>query len=111
MFGVDAKLVFNHIPEVVKRAEKRAVEFTDQAAHRIADGGRARARRDTGEMAAAFEVVGIEMAREVINTSAHFIYNEFGTRKMSAQPMLTPAAKDEAQDLEKNAASAFKEVL
>jgi HK97 gp10 family phage protein len=62
---------------------------------RIQAGARARARVDTGEMRARLrgEMTG-EFEGRVIGGARHTIYNELGTRYMSAQPMLVPAAEE-----------------
>lgn len=112
MFGAEGKVVFNHIGEIVQKVDAHAIELVDEMAERIKRGGESRARRDTSEMADSFEirVAGIYL-REVVNTSDHFIYNEYGTSNMTAQPMLTPASTDEQLGMEAAAKRAFEEVL
>jgi HK97 gp10 family phage protein len=76
-------------------ARTRATHAAVQTAVRsIETGAKRRARVDTGEMRRRLrgEMTGA-FAGRVVGGAQHTIYNEYGTRHMAAQPMLTPAAE------------------
>lgn len=106
---------FNHWDEVFADLDKKVNQVTRKAgfdAERIA---KQRSRVDKGDMRAEWyvrtedssdrqELMGSDLFPEVeptphnevwlIGGSKHTIYNEYGTRYMSAQPMATPAIEE-----------------
>lgn len=86
----------SRIPEVTRDLKLRAGTASRHAADRVVKGAAARSRVDTGRMRAGWqsERTG-EYEYEVSNDVDYTIYNEFGTRNMSAQPMLGPAIEEE----------------
>lgn len=65
----------------------------------LLDDVRARSRVDTGEMRDTWHtlsnLVSGEASGELHSGADHTEFNEWGTEKMSAQPMATPAAESE----------------
>lgn len=65
------------------------VEKTAADAKTIAS---ARSRVDTGAMQGGWTFAMVGPTRAIVgNGQEHSIYNEYGTRRMSAQPMIRPA--------------------
>src|SRR5687767_966854 len=85
----------SRIPELTRDADRRIKVAVNTAGRLVEAGARSRARVDTGAMRAGIRW-GAESDYEgrVIGHAPHTIYNEFGTRYMSAQPMLVPAAEE-----------------
>lgn len=80
------------------RGERRTAKVVEKTAKNIAAGSARRSRVDKGEMrdgwvAVEVQTSGDEVKWQAGNPVEHAIYNEFGTRRMSAQPMLTPAVE------------------
>jgi HK97 gp10 family phage protein len=57
-------------------------------------GAKKRARVDTGEMRRGIIARRIKGGARVLMTTDHDIFNEFGTSRMPAQPMLRPSMDD-----------------
>ncbi len=96
---VDVRLTVssNRFPELARRYPELARAIVQKTGLDIVAGCQMRSRVDTGQMRAGwqFEMTGATEG-EVYNNVEHTVYNEFGTRYMTAQPMLAPAV-DEAQ--------------
>lgn len=84
---------------------------TRASAQRIRNGARRRSRVDTGQMRDGWKTRKAEgeggYAYEVYNEVPHVVFNEFGTTRLPAQPMLGPAVLDE----EGNYIASFKTVF
>lgn len=76
-----------YLLSLVPRVEAAGKEIEEQAAKLVADLAAARAPVLTGDLKAS---VG-EEGGEVVVTSDHAIFQEYGTRRMKAQPFLRPA--------------------
>jgi hypothetical protein len=87
--SVTLVVLSNKLPQANARMDgivKRRTELVKQRAAQVAQ---SLARVDTGEMREEIRVV----PEGVVGGAAHTIFNEYGTYKMSAQPMLRPAAQ------------------
>ena len=73
-------------------AELMAV--TMKAANAGAQGAKRRARVDTGEMRNAINAKPNGRGARVSSPAAHSVFNEYGTRRMSAQPFMRPSMAD-----------------
>jgi HK97 gp10 family phage protein len=93
MANVTATLRSN-LGEIARTMEAKAQVIVDKTAADIEAGAKIRSRVDTGAMKASWTVVPVGPAHsEVRNGVEYVIYNEYGTRHMSAQPMAVPAAE------------------
>lgn len=79
------------IPAIVAEANPRANRAIDQVGGLGQAVARGHARVDTGEMREGLK--WDREKRELRGNAAHTIYNEFGTRHMTPQPMLAPAVE------------------
>lgn len=91
---VVAKLVFNRLPELQRQLRSRASQVVRKTAFDIEAGAKQRSRVDTGNMKNAWQTeMETDLSAVVYNNVEYVIYHEFGTSRMSAQPMATPAAE------------------
>lgn len=88
----------SRIPQIVAEAERRAGLVVEKTITDIEAGAKTRSRVDTGQMRSGWtsEMTG-PFEGIAYNPVAHSIYNELGTEKMPAQPMLIPSV-EEARD-------------
>jgi HK97 gp10 family phage protein len=85
------------IPQITRDLPLRAEGATKAGAQRIQDEAKLRSRVRTGRMRDAWKTEQVERHEwEVHNDISYVIYNEYGTRYMSAQPMLGPAVEAES---------------
>lgn len=99
----------NDIDDLSRRAQQRVKAIIADDAQITKTDAQARSRVDTGEMRAGWTAFNTDpWTYELSNKVEHAIYNEFGTSRMSAQPMLTPSIENAAQRLPKALAEAFK---
>lgn len=108
--SVEVITLFDRTAEISAAMEKRLEQVSDQSANDIASRASALAPRRTGEEAGDFEVTGSGSERHVINQAPYFPYVELGTRKMAAEPSLTPAAQEEAPHFAEDLRKAVEEV-
>ena len=94
-FKTEAYLDSRVLDTMLKNAPKLSVASTRGIAHKIVLGCRRRSRVRSGEMKAGWTKRLINEGGLkgfiVYNDVPWTIYNELGTSKMSAQPMLTPS--------------------
>ena len=109
-FSVEVVTLFDRTAEISAVMERCVEQVSDQSANNIASRASAIAPRRTGEEAGDFEVEGSGTERHVTNTAPYFPYVELGTRKMAAEPSLTPAATEEAPHFAEDLAKAVEEV-
>lgn len=84
--------VTSRIPMIIAGAVARAEAATAKAALDIQAQAQDRARVDTGFMKSAIQAqMEGPLTWRVDAGAPYSIYNEFGTTKMSAQPMMVPA--------------------
>lgn len=99
------------IPEITADLKVKADVATRNGAKRVVDGAKRRSRVDTGRMREGWDYEQTGPAEyTVFNDVDYTIYNEFGTRNMSAQPMLGPATEEERhrEAIAKEIAEAFR---
>ena len=95
-----ATLLFNGLPALSGQIREKAGQVVRKIALDVAAGAKVRTppRVDTGGMMGGFmaeaEEDGDELRYVVWNTQEYHIYQELGTRHMSAHPMLIPAADE-----------------
>ncbi len=105
---VVAKLVFDKLPQLRGQMRERASQAVRKTALDIEAGAKERSRVDTGNMKNAWQTeMESELSAVVYNNVDYVIHNEFGTARMSAQPMATPAAEAARPSFE----AAMKELL
>ena len=83
--------------EIVTAASLRAQRAVEEAGQEIEFLARARARKDTGDMAAGIEWRPDKTGKpegKVVGSDWKTNFHEFGMVKKAAQPMLTPAAEE-----------------
>ncbi len=83
-----------HFDSLKEGAERRASQAVAQAALEIEREAKTRAAVDTGFMRGAIGAEEIDqMNWQVVSGASYSVFVEFGTRKMDAQPFMTPAAE------------------
>ncbi len=93
LIGVRVKVDTSRLQGVISRLPGAADKAAEMTADEIVVRAKALARVDTGEMRDSIQKVGGGSIWAVIATAAHSIFNEYGTRFMSAQPFMVPAAE------------------
>lgn len=85
----------SRIPQIIQGSHAKAAIAVHKTGLAVEAGAKERARVDTGAMRNA---IGWQpeddLSGAVVAGVEYTIYNEYGTRSMSAQPMLVPAAED-----------------
>ncbi len=93
----------------MKRGEKRAAQIVETTAKGIQRGAMARSRVDTMRMRNGWQIAQIsEHKWQVGNAVSYVIFNELGTYKMSAQPMLYPSAEEAIQPFHRKMRKAYE---
>lgn len=78
----------------MRQGERRVVEARQATAKDIAAGAARRSRVDTGEMRAGWTTAEVDGETSQVGNPVDWSrFNEYGTRYMSAQPMLHPAVE------------------
>lgn len=86
-----AKL-YSTLPWVVARSEKQIAAIVEETCFRIENEAKSRSRWKTGNMRGGWQTQMTGKTEGIVyNLVEYAIYHEYGTRFMSAQPMLTPA--------------------
>lgn len=93
LVGVRVKVDTRKLDGVIQKLPGAANKATEMVADEIVVRARPLARVDTGEMRDSIQKFGSGAHWAATATAAHSIYNEFGTRFMSAQPFMRPAAE------------------
>lgn len=89
-----ARVVRNDFPRIARRGRRRASDAVRKATTDVRTHAAARSRVDTGTMRRGWQaVMRTELHGVVFNPVEYTIWNELGTRFMSAAPMATPAAE------------------
>jgi hypothetical protein len=84
---IEAKIVWNIIPEFTAKMNAEADAVRERALERIAEEARSRVRVDTGATQASIEVQG-----DTVQAGEAALFLEYGTVNMPAYPFLGPAA-------------------
>jgi len=91
---VAARIVFDRLPELQGLLHTRAGQVVRKTAFDVEAGAKERSRVDTGNMKNGWQTeMESDLTAVVYNNVEYVIYHEFGTHKMSAQPMATPSAE------------------
>lgn len=86
--------VDSKIPHLTAQARQRAESFVAKAAADIEAQAKARAPVDTGLLKNSINERQEGDLRHVVESPVHYsVYQEFGTRKMPAQPYMVPAVE------------------
>lgn len=89
------EVVMNDFPTILRQMPNRARNATKESANRIAIAAARRSRVRTGRMRSEWVARHYDDHSEVTNPVPYTVFNEFGTYKMSAQPMLVPSVEEE----------------
>lgn len=92
---VDIQLDTSGLDRRLRQMPARIQVARRQAAENIKQGAANRSRVRTGKMQKGWSVEHGPEESTVFNPVNYTIYNEYGTVRMSAQPMLTPAVEEE----------------
>lgn len=86
----------SRIPTICAEADRKVAQAVNRAGYRIEAGAKTRARRKTGFMAGELEWIPGPGDHEgqAVGGAHYTVHHEFGTRYMTAQPMLVPATED-----------------
>lgn len=97
MISTFVRLEYNKLPSLTDGMEDRASQVVRKVAYDIAAGAADRTVRvDTGAMKGGYQVeMEDNLTAVVFNTQHYHIYQELGTRFISASPMLGPAAEEQ----------------
>lgn len=97
MISTYVRLEFNKLPGLTDGLEGRASQVVRKVAHDIKAGAIERTVRvDTGAMKGGYDVeMDGPLTAVVFNYQHYHIYQELGTRFISASPMLGPAAEEQ----------------
>lgn len=88
-------VISSRLGEIAAAAVPKAGAVVQKTAHEVEAGAKARARVDTGNMKGAISAQSTGLLSARVSAGADYtIYNEYGTRYMSAQPMFVPAAHE-----------------
>lgn len=100
----------SHFPAIVRHADRAAQRAVDSAGYRIEAGSKIRARHRTGFMRGEIQWVSGPGDHEgqVVAGANYTIYHEYGTRYMTAQPMLRPALEDARPLFEQDLRDAYR---
>lgn len=94
--GISFKVTKNRLPAIAKQLPEAADVIVRRNLEAVRDGAARRSRVDKGEMRAGWAVEMTGQAEgQVVNPVEHTAFNEYGTRNMSAQPMLRPAMEQQ----------------
>lgn len=95
--------------DIANGMEAKAAAAVQHAGLRVEAGAKRRARVDTGFMRGElrWRPEG-PLEGSVIAGAKYTIHHEYGTRHMSAQPMLVPAVEDARQGFEHDIADIFR---
>ena len=93
---MEVKVIRNDFPAIPGRMQRAAGKRIHAAGFRVQGGAQMRSRVDLGTMRAGWlNRPSGPLTTIIANPVGHTIYNEFGTRKMSAQPMIRPEMEAE----------------
>ena len=89
-------VIKSRLGEIAAEAIPKASAVVQKTAHEVQAGAQLRARVDTGNMKGAIEAQPTGTLSARVTAGAEYtVYNEYGTHKMAAQPMLRPAAHEQ----------------
>jgi len=91
-FSISIHVDTAKLEEIAAKSGQTTRQIIESAGKEVESYAKSFSRVDTGAMKSGWqsEMTG-DMTARISNDVEYTIYNEFGTYKMSAQPMLTPA--------------------
>lgn len=93
------EIKYNRFPTIGKEVKQALSQHVRRTALIVEGKAEQKSRVRTGEMKGGWETrFESEMTAFVFNGVSWVIHNEFGTRKMSAQPMIRPAVEESRED-------------
>lgn len=99
----------SRFPQIIARSTARVELAVRKAEAWIQAGAQKRSRTDTGTMRAGWQSKPLgAFEGMVFNMVTYTIYNEYGTYKMSAQPMLRPSVEAVRMDFYAEVRSAWE---
>lgn len=106
----DQRVLTSKFPTITRNAALGAPRAVEKTGYRMQAGAQERARVLTGFMRGEIEWVQEPGAHEgqLIGGANYTIYNENGTRYMSAQPMLGPAAEEQREPFRRDLADLYQ---
>ena len=93
MAGVSVIERFNHLPAIAQKYPVRRRVVMQRRGQQMVEIAQRLSRVDTGEMQRGWEWHETNSGGNLQNAVPHTVFNEYGTRYMSAQPMARPAAE------------------
>lgn len=97
----------SRIPEIEGSMAHIAGLIVEKTARDVERGAKVRSRVDTGQMKSGWRSHGTGAHWTVENSVRHTVFNEFGTRHMTSQPMLIPAVEAARSNFHKAIRSVF----
>ena len=95
LLSVDVTVDTTILDRRLRQMPTRVQNARKQAAENIVKGAKRRSRVRTGKMRNGWQAEHGPEESTVFNPVDYTLHNEYGTVRMSAQPMLTPAVEDE----------------
>lgn len=95
---MSARITMNKLPAIAAAVPALIGVVVEKTANDAVDIAMSRSRVDTGAMVNAWDSEVKGMRATVFNSQEHAIYNEYGTVRMSAAPMLRPAMAQVTQE-------------
>ncbi len=93
----------------MRKGERGAATAVRQTLRDMQKTAQARSRVDTGQMKAGWiTAMHDDHSGALANTVEHSKYNEYGTRHMSAQPMLHPAVESAREPFRRRIRKAYE---
>jgi HK97 gp10 family phage protein len=103
--GIELIVKVDRLPEIIAKLPEAVNQVLSKVALDIVAEAETRSRVRTGAMRAGWQAEQeSQLSWRVYNSVGYTIYNEFGTYKMPAAPMLTPAVEHQRGSF----ASAFR---
>ncbi len=96
MAGIKVQVKFNNFGAIAKQMPVSTRVIVHRHGENIVVGCKRRSRVDTGEMRDGWHLEGTRYGVSIVNEVNHTSFNEYGTSRMSAQPMLRPSMAEES---------------
>lgn len=101
MIDLKLEVKFNHFDTYPKKVNAELSKLVRRTALAIEGGCKIKSRVDKGQMRAGWQTkMEGDLTGVVFNPIGHTIYNELGTRRMSAKPMLVPSVEEQRRPFE-----------
>jgi HK97 gp10 family phage protein len=107
--GFDIDIKFNYLPTIGEDVTEDMSGVVKKTTLNVESGAKQKSRVDTGQMRGGWNSEFPDPLTGIVsNPVEHTIHNEFGTRHMSAQPMIRPAAEENRQPFLDDCAAVLK---